>query len=216
MIVVAIIALLYTTPWDNYLVWRGVWSYQPGRVASSWRVGYVPLEEYLFFLLQPILTGLCLWSFGAPRFNAGRWGGSTLGPWRLRLAGAAAAASLGVVGMLALATGGRWLYSGLILVWGAPPLTLHWLYGGEVLWDQRQVALPALLLATVYLWIADRVAIGAGIWSVAPQHSTGWSLLGLPAEEALFFAVTNLLIVQTLILFWRRVSFFRVTKLTHP
>lgn len=210
MIVVAVIALLYTTPWDNYLVWRGVWSYRPERVASFWRVGYVPLEEYLFFLLQPILTGLCLWSFGAARFGGTRRAYPTKGLWRLRLAGAAVAASLGVGGMFALATGGRWLYAGLILVWGTPPLTLHWLYGGDVLWDECQVALPAFLLATVYLWVADRVAIGAGIWSVSPLHSTGWTLLGLPVEEALFFAVTNGLIVQTLTLFWRRVGPFRV------
>ncbi len=52
-----VIALLYTTPWDNYLVASRVWYYDPARV---WNVilGHVPLEEYLFFILQPILCGL--------------------------------------------------------------------------------------------------------------------------------------------------------------
>ncbi len=52
-----LLALLYTTPWDNYLVAARVWYYDPGRV---WNVviGYVPLEEYLFFMLQPILASL--------------------------------------------------------------------------------------------------------------------------------------------------------------
>lgn len=52
-----LIALVYTTPWDNYLVASGVWYYDPARV---WNIilGYVPLEEYLFFILQPILTAL--------------------------------------------------------------------------------------------------------------------------------------------------------------
>ena len=216
IIVAAAIAFLYTTPWDNYLVWRGVWSYRPGRVAAAWRVGYVPLEEYLFFLLQPVLTGLCLWSFGAARFSGGRQGGPTADPWPLRLAGATVAALLGAVGACALAVGGRWLYAGLILAWGAPPLTLHWLYGGDALWDERRVALPAVLLATVYLWIADGVAIDAGVWSISPLHSTGWTVLGLPVEEALFFVITNGLIVQTLVLFWRRVDLFRVARFAHP
>jgi lycopene cyclase domain-containing protein len=53
----AIIALVYTTPWDNYLVATGVWHYDPARI---WGIvlGYVPLEEYLFFVLQTMLGAL--------------------------------------------------------------------------------------------------------------------------------------------------------------
>ena len=55
LVLMAVIALVYTTPWDNYLIWRGVWSYGGDRVVGT--IGYVPVEEYLFFLLQPLLTG---------------------------------------------------------------------------------------------------------------------------------------------------------------
>ncbi|HEY9847710.1 MAG TPA: lycopene cyclase domain-containing protein, partial [Candidatus Caenarcaniphilales bacterium] len=59
---IVLLALVYTTPWDNYLVWRNVWYYGTDRVVGT--IGYVPVEEYLFFLLQPILTGLWLyWLF---------------------------------------------------------------------------------------------------------------------------------------------------------
>ena len=58
LVVIAAIALVYTTPWDNYLVWREVWEYGPDRVIGV--IGYVPVEEYLFFILQPLLTGLWL------------------------------------------------------------------------------------------------------------------------------------------------------------
>ena len=34
-LVLAALALAYTTPWDNYLVYKGIWSYSPGRVLSS-------------------------------------------------------------------------------------------------------------------------------------------------------------------------------------
>ncbi len=59
-----IAALIYTTPWDNYLVATRVWSYDPSRVWNV-VVGVVPLEEYLFFVLQTTLTGLLtLWLLG--------------------------------------------------------------------------------------------------------------------------------------------------------
>jgi lycopene cyclase domain-containing protein len=199
----AALALAYTTPWDNYLVARGVWSYQPERVATSWRIGYVPPEEYLFFVLQPIFTGLCLLLFYAPPDPDRPPWDLPARPWRFRLAGGSIVAVLGAVGVLGFAAGGRWLYAGLILVWGAPPLALHWFYGGDTLWSLRRMAIPAFLLSTGYLWVADRIAIGAGIWSISTRYSTGWTLLGLPLEEALFFVVTNLLVIQALLLFFR-------------
>ena len=51
-------AFVYTTPWDNFLVFREVWSYPPDRVLG--RVGYVPYEEYAFFVLQTLISGLLL------------------------------------------------------------------------------------------------------------------------------------------------------------
>jgi lycopene cyclase domain-containing protein len=55
-----VIALVYTTPWDNYLVATNVWWYDPELVTGI-VIGWVPIEEYTFFILQPILGGL--WIF---------------------------------------------------------------------------------------------------------------------------------------------------------
>lgn len=55
--VIALIALVYTTPWDNYLVAKRVWYYDPALILKI-TIGYVPLEEYAFFILQTFLTGL--------------------------------------------------------------------------------------------------------------------------------------------------------------
>ena len=58
---VAVAALLYTGPWDNLIILNGVWSFSPTHVLR-WVVGVVPLEEYLFYILQVALTGLfSLW-----------------------------------------------------------------------------------------------------------------------------------------------------------
>lgn len=56
---IALLAVVYTTPWDNAIVREGVWSYDVNKI---WGIvlGVVPLEEYLFFVLQVILTGSLL------------------------------------------------------------------------------------------------------------------------------------------------------------
>ncbi|MEC8190197.1 MAG: lycopene cyclase domain-containing protein, partial [Verrucomicrobiota bacterium] len=60
----AFVALVYTTPWDNYLIMRGVWSYPTGAVVGV--LGYVPIEEYFFMVLQATLAGV-LWTSWVPR-----------------------------------------------------------------------------------------------------------------------------------------------------
>ena len=54
---ICIVALVYTTPWDNLLVAGGVWTYPKARVAGV-VFGAVPIEEYGFFVLQTILASL--------------------------------------------------------------------------------------------------------------------------------------------------------------
>ena len=193
LLLIATVAFIYTTPWDNYLIWRNVWGYGSDRVLGA--VGYVPIEEYLFFLLQPILTGLWLYRLLAQAeatvaakptvwtnlSGALVWVGSALaGVWLLQR-------DFGV-------------YLGLILVWASPILALQCLVGGAQLWSRRGLWLTATLVPTLYLWLCDRIAIGQGIWHISQVYTTGLNLFGLPIEEATFFLVTNLLVVQGLLL----------------
>ncbi len=97
----------------------------------------------------------------------------------------------------------RWnpgVYLGLILVWAGPVLALQWAIGSTQLWATKRTWLIGTLVPTVYLWIADRIAIAQGIWSISDTYTTGLNLFGLPIEEATFFLVTNLLVVQGLLL----------------
>ena len=135
-----LIALVYTTPWDNYLVWQGVWGYPEGRVLL--RLGYVPLEEYLFFLLQPLLTGAFLHRVaGAPPPGAGGLA---------RVVGGGMWLLLAALGVLLLALGGRYLYLGLTLAYFAPVFVLQWAFGGDLLWGWRRALLRGAGLRTLY------------------------------------------------------------------
>jgi lycopene cyclase domain-containing protein len=46
-----------TSPWDNLAVKWGLWGFEPERIWGI-KLGYLPLEEYLFFGLQTLLVGL--------------------------------------------------------------------------------------------------------------------------------------------------------------
>ena len=48
---------LATTPWDSWAVVHGLWAFPEGKTWGL-RLGVLPLEEYLFFGLQTLLTGL--------------------------------------------------------------------------------------------------------------------------------------------------------------
>lgn len=191
---IPLVAFAYTTPWDIYLIRTGVWGYGEARVVGS--VGGVPLEEYLFFLLQPLLTGLWLYRL-ILRDGLPPRGPRNLSP---RLAGALFWLAMGCVGAFSLRwDGGRYL--GLILVWACPVLALQWAYGGDFVWRSGRTWLLGAAVPTLYLWLADRLAIGRGIWDVSREHTTGLAPLGLPVEEALFFAITNLMVVGGLLCF---------------
>lgn len=59
-----------------------------------------------------------------------------------------------------------------------------------------------IALPTVYLWIVDTLALKRGTWVIESGTKLGWHLWdGLEIEEAVFFLVTNVLIVFGLIAF---------------
>ena len=191
--IITALAVGYTLPWDHYLIGRGVWSYGEGVVAGRlWRV---PIGEVLFFGLQPMLTALWLSRFPIPTDE------SLALSARQRAMGVGAGVSLGAVGGLCL-TGESTFYLGAILAWAAPILALQWGFGWTQLWGARRSIALAVGVPTVYLWVLDRMAISMGLWTIAPETTVGIAPFGLPIEEAVFFLVTNLLVVQGLVLYW--------------
>lgn len=191
LLLMPVVALVYTTPWDNYVIWRGIWSYGADRVVGT--IGLVPVEEYLFFVLQPLVTGLWTFRFlGEPDPAARRPLLPLLG-------------YLAIVPVAALLLGVRsFTYLALILVWAAPVLALQAGYGARELYAHRRALAIGVAVPTIYLWIADAIAIHLGVWRISAEHTVGLALGPLPLEEAVFFLVTNLLVVQGLILFVAR------------
>jgi lycopene cyclase domain-containing protein len=86
------------------------------------------------------------------------------------------------------------------LAWAVPVVVLQWAVGYRALWRHRAVLALACLAPTLYLCAADAWAIHSGIWRINPARTEGWSFLGLPLEEAVFFLLTNAMVVQTVVL----------------
>ncbi|ATW89832.1 lycopene cyclase domain-containing protein [Halohasta litchfieldiae] len=190
--IITVLAVCYTLPWDNFLIRRGVWTYGEGVVAG--RLWAVPVGEALFFVLQPIFTALWL-----SRFSI-----STTTPLALstrqRAAGILAGVGVGVVGA-GLLTGGSTFYLGAILAWAAPIFALQWGFGWTQLWHCRRTVGLAVAVPTLYLWVVDWTAISLELWTISPDYTVGIAPLGLPVEEMVFFLVTNLFVIQGLVLY---------------
>lgn len=195
--VLPLIALAYTTPWDNYLVASGIWGYGADRVLGT--IGWVPVEEYIFFLLQPLL-GVA---------------------WLLRCrlhevepAGRSASRALGAALWLLVALAGVLLlgrestrYLALILAWAAPVLAIQWWFTGDVALGAPRRYLAVVAAPTLWLWLADALAIRSGIWHISERYTVGAAPFGLPVEEMTFFLVTHLLSVHGALLFLQPARF---------
>lgn len=207
------ITYVWTTPWDNYLVGSGVWYYDPGLVSGV-VIGWVPLEEYLFFGLMVWLVGTLTFGlmrlFAAPStaFAPGAVLPVIVLPLALTvfssappLPGSVLPAGVPAADLPALPFG-DWNYLFLILVWAAPVIAFQWIVGGDAFLANWKVYALSILIPAVYLTAMDSIALSAGTWAIAPAQSLDVSLPGgVPIEEGVFFLVTSVLIVQGVLLF---------------
>jgi len=195
-----LLAVIYTTPWDNYLVATGVWDYNP-RLVTGLVLGYVPIEEYTFFVLETILSGLW-WQFLVRR--------STLTPNPSPLRGWNFAQRTPLVYLFTCVLvliwllftylfffgAAKWTYLSIILFWALPPIVLQLLFGADILWRYRKLVFLGILAPGTYLSVMDIVALKATTWSISASQTTGILFFGiLPLEEVVFFFVTNMLII---------------------
>jgi lycopene cyclase domain-containing protein len=95
---------------------------------------------------------------------------------------------------------GHLTYLGLLLPWAIPVLALQWAVGHVPLSRRLGTLLLAALIATAYLVGCDAVALSQGIWTIHDDRILGVRIGNVPLEEALFFLLTDLMVVQSIIL----------------
>lgn len=193
-----VVALLYTTLWDNYLVATKVWWYDPDLVTGI-TLWWVPIEEYTFFILQPLMAGL--WLLSLARHMKRIISPGEFLSW-LRVAGPGLFIILWLASAAILINGWKpGTYLALELVWALPPIGLQLAFGADILWRYRRLVLLTIISLTLYLSAADALAITLGTWTINPAKSLDLLLAGLlPIEEFLFFVLTNTLITFGIVL----------------
>jgi lycopene cyclase domain-containing protein len=205
-----VVAVVYTTPWDNYLVATGVWYYNPELVTGI-VLGWVPIEEYTFFVVETILAGLWIaFLMRRMRFDSP---GPLQRSWRI-----VPTVLLGLlwIGSVALLVSG-WppgTYLALLLAWALPPIALQCGFGGDILRRYGRLVLTAIASLTLYLSVADFFAIGSGTWEIDPAQSLHWLIGGvLPAEEVIFFLITSTLVTLGIVLILAQESHERFAQI---
>lgn len=200
-----LLAVIYTTPWDNYLVATGVWYYNP-ELVTGLVIGYVPIEEYTFFILETILSGLWWW-FLARRLPLSPTPSFTPNKLLIYLSTCVLALFWLVFTWLFFFGKAEWTYLSIILFWALPPILLQLLFGADILWHYRKLVFWSILVPGLYLSLMDIVALTDTTWSISPSQTTGILFFGiLPLEEVLFFFITNVLIAFGITLLLAEVS----------
>ena len=213
-----LLAVIYTTPWDNYLVATGVWYYNP-ELVTGLVIGYVPIEEYTFFVVEAILSGFWWWFLvrrlsppqrfgyaGAPLSATNR---KEFKPNKLLvyLSACVLVSSWLLFTYLFFFGDAKWTYLSITLIWALPAVLPQLIFGADILWHYRKLVFWGIFVPGTYLSMMDIVALKETTWSISPGQTTGILFFGiLPLEEVLFFFITNMLITFGMTLLLANVS----------
>jgi lycopene cyclase domain-containing protein len=201
IVLVLLAVVAFTTPWDNLAAKRGIWGFP--REKYSVRVGYLPIEEYAFFVLQSlnVMLGVRALLFFFPHWH--RLVSTDATVWTYACLGASVLPWI-IIGLQLRnyhrRAGSRVNYA-VHLAWFLPVIYSQWVLA-PLLFEQH---FGLLLLVTgifgLYYTCADLVAVHGGTWFFDEGQITGFKIGRLlPWEEVAFFFLTSLLVAQSYLL----------------
>lgn len=198
---VLLAVMVFTTPWDNFAAKWGIWGFP--REKYSLRIGYLPVEEYAFFLLQSVNVMLAIRSLFRffPDWQTGQE--TEISKWTLICLTAS------VVPWVIIAVQLRWLRRkagprvnyAVHLAWFLPVIYAQWILAPPLFWRHAGLLTLVTMAFGIYYTLADLAAVRAGTWFFDEKQITGVKLAGvLPWEELSFFFLTSLLVAQSYLL----------------
>jgi lycopene cyclase domain-containing protein len=189
----------------------GVWYYNPALVTGL-VLGYVPIEEYTFFVLETILLGLWWW-FLARRLSLPVTGFKPNKNLIYLSTGVLVSLWLFFTYLFFFGAA-KWTYLSITLFWALPAILPQLLFGADILWHYRKLVALSILLPAAYLSLLDIVALKETTWSISPFQTTGVLFFEiLPLEEVVFFLITNILLAFGLTLLLADVSQARFAEI---
>jgi lycopene cyclase domain-containing protein len=98
---------------------------------------------------------------------------------------------------------GKPAYAYHMFFWMLPVVVMQWVLGPDILGPRLPLIAVVVGVVGSYLTVADILAVRWGLWFFDDRQVMGPRLFGvLPWEEAVFFFLTSLLVIQSLLL-WR-------------
>lgn len=194
------VVVVFTFPWDNWAVRRGVWDFPDDRLIA--RISALPVEEIFFFVVQTLhvgwLTALML------RLMPGPVAGTVSFELPTLISIGAVLLCWAVTGLLTRARRSarpHVTYAWHLFYWFAPIIIVQWTFGWDLLAPRFVVIALATAFVGTFLIFSDIWAVRRGIWFFDERQITGGRIATiLPWEEAAFFYVTSLLVAQSTIL----------------
>lgn len=187
------LAIVYTTLWSSFMVYHKAWWYCKRAVINTH--AHVPIEEYLFFILQTIFT--TLWTILCTRW--------TFHSLFLKRTSQFQVIRFGVIVVLALLMYVGWInaipatktfYMGSILCWNSLIFIILWYLSGPYVCKRWKVTLISNIVPSIYLCYVDVIIQRAHILSINEATSLGiCPIESLPLEKIAFILSTNILIV---------------------
>jgi lycopene cyclase domain-containing protein len=198
---VLLAVMVFTTPWDNLAAKWGIWGFP--RQKYSLRIGYLPVEEYIFFLLQSINVMLAVRALFLffPHWLTARE--TDIDIWtKVCLVVSILPWFLIVLQLRALRSKkGPCINYAIHLAWFLPVIYAQWVIAPLLFWNHILFLTLVTSIFGVYYTVADLAAVRAGTWFFDEKQITGIKLNGvLPWEEIAFFFLTSLLVAQSYLL----------------
>lgn len=190
------LAVVYTTPWDNYIIYFKAWWYRKDAVIGT--IGLVPIEEYLFFIIQTVFTSL--WTILCSRWTM--YSLSLRKPshrwifFAKRYSVMAALSILAITSWIYGSPNTKLFYMTAMIWWMAPVITYIWFVSGHYITQRYIPILISITVPSIYLCYIDIIALRDGVWHI--NEATSLEILffnDLPLEEIIFFFMTNTLVV---------------------
>lgn len=191
---------IFTCPWDNHAAKKGIWGFPSHQ--HSFKIKYLPIEEYLFFFIQSLLVILSLRALSIFDPSLKTNSETSLHPLQgfliLILLG-------GWIGFRkywkSKPRSSRWNYTFHLFYWFTPILILQWILGYPLFLKTGAFLIFFSLAWGIYYTLCDLVATKQGIWFFDEKQIQGYKILNvLPWEETAFFIITSLLVAQSYLL----------------
>ena len=199
--IVLLAVMVFTTPWDNLAAKWGIWGFP--REKYSFRIGYLPVEEYAFFIFQSVnvmLAMRALFHF-VPNWASGQ--GVLIGKETLYCLAASVLPWIFIWFQLRWLRkrGGPCVNYAIHLAWFLPVIYGQWVLAPFLFLSHAGLLATVTFAFGVYYTLADIVAVRGGTWHFDEKQITGVKLAGLlPWEEIAFFFLTSLLVAQSYLL----------------